>query len=112
MNQLPDKIVGLYPPVIANTAHGRYAIYSGSQYGWFEVDETFTHEDAMSRWVRMEFTNESPVSSEHRTWEVENSKKNGFYTVRNHANNWSCSCPAGMYHRKECKHIRQIKESI
>ena len=112
MNKLPDKIVSLYPPTVINVLEGkRYAVYSGS--GWFEVDEEFTMEDAMSRWEKWTPNGTIALNEEvkDKSWQVESSKKDSFYTVRNHNNYWGCSCPANSYHRnKECRHIREIKE--
>lgn len=111
MNELPDKIVSIYPPTIINTPDGaRFAVYSGS--GWFPVDEDFTQEDAMARWEK--WTPQSkPIneSIQDKSWQVESSKKGSFYTVRYYNGHWGCSCPANTYHRgKECKHIKQIRE--
>ena len=83
MNELPEKIVSIYPPTVINCSDGsRFAVYSGS--GWFPVDEDFTLEDAMSRWVK--WTPESKPLNESigdKSWQVESSKKGSFYTVRN-----------------------------
>ena len=111
MNNLPDKIVSLYPPVVLNTPDGeRFAVYSGS--GWFPVDDEFTYEDAMSRWEKWTPA-AKPIneSINDKSWQVESSKKGSFYTVRYHNGYWGCNCPANTYHRgKECRHIKQIKE--
>jgi hypothetical protein len=112
MNELPEKIVSLYPPTVINCSDGtRFAVYSGS--GWFQVDEDFTLEDAMSRWEKWTPSGKTPLNEEvkDKSWQVESSKKGSFYTVRNNGHYWGCSCPANTYHRnKECRHIREIKE--
>lgn len=43
------------------------------------------------------------------TWKVDGSK-NASYTVSLDGNQWSCTCPAFVYRRGECKHITAIKE--
>lgn len=111
MNNLPEKIVSLYPPTIIHTVHDKkFAVYSSS--GWFEVDEDFTLQDAYDRWEKW-VPSGKPLneSIQDKSWEVESSKKGSFYTVRNNGNYWGCSCPANTYHRnKECRHIKEIKE--
>jgi len=111
MNELPEKIVSLYPPTVINCSDGtRFAVYSGS--GWFQVDEDFTLEDAVARWEKWT-PNSQPLNESigDKSWQVESSKKGSFYTVRFNNGYWGCSCPANTYHRnKECRHIREIKE--
>ena len=110
MNTMPEKIYSIYPPTVINTTDGsRFAVYSGS--GWFQVDEDFTMEDAVARWVKTKDLSLVQESIGDKSWEVESSKKGKFYTVRYNDGRWGCNCPANTYHRnKECRHIKQIKE--
>lgn len=113
MNELPDKIVSVYAPVVINTVDGgRYAVYSGS--GWYKVGDEFTLEDALARWEKW-VPERKPLteSIKDASWQVESSKKGTFYTVRFYDGHWGCNCPANTYHRgKECKHIKSIREKM
>lgn len=110
MNELPDKIVSTYAPVVIDTLQGRYAVYAGA--GWYPVDDTFTEKDALDRWEKW-MPESLPVeeSIENQSWEVESSKKGKFYTVRYRNGHWSCNCPANTYYRgNECKHIKSTRK--
>lgn len=110
MEALPKTIVSLYPPTVINSVVSgkRYAIFGGMKVGsgWYEVPADFTIEDARKHWKKMTFENSTNVKD--NTWEVANSKGNGFYTVSVVDNVWSCSCVGFTYHR-DCKHIKQKK---
>jgi len=113
MNELPDKIVSIYHPVITKFYDGKkYVTYAEA--GTWEVPEDFTQEDAMKRWVRYQpnIVEEKKVHTQPNVWEVPNSKGNGFYEVKYSSSYWVCSCPANTYKRKDCKHILKIKETI
>ena len=46
-------------------------------------------------------------------WTVESSSTAGiFYTVKKVGENYECDCPGYRFRRKECRHIRGIKESV
>lgn len=43
-------------------------------------------------------------------WLVPSSSSNKEYVVsRDEKSNWGCSCPAWIFHRRICKHIRSIR---
>lgn len=45
-----------------------------------------------------------------KRWYIPKSKGDGTWTVAiDRAGVWGCSCPAWVFHRIECKHIREIK---
>lgn len=44
-----------------------------------------------------------------REWKVEASKPGKFYQVTHSQGGWDCTCPAKMFHRGDCKHIKGIK---
>ena len=48
-------------------------------------------------------------NSEFLRVEIPSSTGKGSYWVQKHAGTWSCTCPANMYRRMECKHIKQVK---
>lgn len=50
---------------------------------------------------------EQPAES----WQVQGSK-GSVWTVTRENGEFSCDCPAAKYHRKECKHIQQVRESL
>lgn len=105
--KLPKRVTSLFPPGIVNTLTGRYAVFAGGkESGWYLVSEDFTVKDAHKRWIRLEVG--KPDKSSDWTWQVANSKKNGFYTVTFDKRGWSCTC-TGFGFRRACKHIEQTK---
>jgi hypothetical protein len=109
-SKIPKKITSLYPPTVVDTQSGRYAVYSGGKdSGWYPVSKDFTMEDALKRWVKLEVGKAD--KSGDWTWQVENSKKNGFYTVKFDKQGWSCTC-TGFGFRRTCKHVEQTKKKI
>jgi hypothetical protein len=44
-----------------------------------------------------------------KEWRVEASKPGKFYTVSIDTRGWDCTCPAKMFHRGDCKHIKNVK---
>ena len=47
-----------------------------------------------------------------RRWKIRNSKDTGDWTVAiDEDGNYGCSCPVWKFKRKECKHIRFVKEN-
>ena len=45
-------------------------------------------------------------------WKVENSAGDGYWTVAiDKKGNYGCSCPVWKFKRKECKHIKYVKEN-
>lgn len=44
-----------------------------------------------------------------KEWRVESSKPGKFYTVSFDGEKWDCNCPAKMFHRGDCKHIKAKK---
>jgi hypothetical protein len=43
---------------------------------------------------------------------VKSSTGKGEYIVKRLNDRWTCNCPASMYRRMECKHIKQTKDDI
>ena len=41
-------------------------------------------------------------------WKVEASKPGKFYQVTYKMGRWDCTCPAKMFHRGDCKHIKKV----
>lgn len=42
--------------------------------------------------------------------DVPSSTGKGGYKVRRFQGTWTCSCPASMYRRMECKHVKEVKK--
>ena len=114
MITLPKSIPAMYPPTVIATERGRFAVFVTSKTNlWYHVDESFTHEDAMKHWVKeiqkqVVLPTRVKAPKEGRSWQVQNSKKNGYYTVERIGNSWSCTCPSFGF-RRTCKHIQQVK---
>ena len=117
MRALPKSIPAIYPPTIVKTELGRFAVFvSSTTNHWYPVDEQFTHEDAIRHWVKENQTQVAPptktkTSGEAKSWQVESSKKNGYYTVQRISNSWSCTCPSFGF-RRTCKHIKEIQTKL
>jgi hypothetical protein len=110
--KLPKQVVSLYHPTVVITTSGKYAVFSGARNGeggWFNVPDTFTMEDALKRWKRLEVT-QKPNINDAWKWDVVNSKGNGSYTVKFDKAGWNCTCP-GFSFRRDCKHVQQTKKS-
>ena len=52
------------------------------------------------------------TKTENRSWQVEASKPGKFYTVSEKDSRWDCTCPAKMFHRGDCKHIKAKKNEL
>lgn len=112
---IPELIECLYRPNIVDLPGGRFVVYAGyaSNGGWYRVNSEFTMEDALSRWKPLESkkAKEEKKPADDWTWEVANSKKNGYYTVAFDKRGWTCTC-TGYGFRRDCKHIQQTKNKI
>lgn len=109
---LPEKVTSLTHPTIVQTIGKRYVIYSGGgNGGWFEVDDKFTIEDALSRWEPLQVGPKEEKPTTSTTWQVPNSKKNGFYAVTSDITGWKCNCQ-GYSYRRDCRHIQETKAKL
>lgn len=52
------------------------------------------------------------TKTENRSWQVEASKPGKFYEVTERSGRWDCTCPAKMFHRGDCKHIKAKKNEL
>lgn len=108
----PATIVGIFPPVLFKsvTSNKHYVIYDGV---WYEVPSNFTIQDAYVGWSRRGLKDPLPSINDikNKTWEVQNSKGSGHYTVTLRDRSWSCTC-AGFGFRRQCKHITIIQKSL
>ena len=57
------------------------------------------------------FTLEEDSQSAGKQYQVPGSK-GAVYTVTNHDNTWSCTCPAAKWQRGQCKHITQLLAQV
>lgn len=118
LNQIPDKVVSLFPPVVIDTPGGRFAVYGDA--GWFPVDKKFKQSDALARWEKWKPSNSqnnpnSPSIGSQHQWDVMNSKGTGTYSVTYKESNktWGCSCKGWIFHQnRDCKHIAKIKREL
>lgn len=117
-NQIPDKVVSLFHPVVIDTISGRFAVFGDA--GWFPVDKKFTQKDAMKHWVPWTLNQPDTQTNQttsvgfdiDRRWETPNSRNTGTYAVTYKAatKSWACSCKGWIYHQNaDCKHIKKIK---
>ena len=111
MDILPDVIESLYPPTVFDSAinSNRYAVFGGRNSGqeWFIVPKTFTIADATKHWKKLVPGKRAAVNNQ--SWQIANSKGNGFYTVNVADGIYSCSCVGFTYHRT-CRHIKQVQK--
>jgi hypothetical protein len=59
--------------------------------------------------VLAKMANPEQVAATAKQWTVDGSK-GASYTVTKDGDNWSCTCPAAVYRKQECKHIVKCKE--
>lgn len=102
-----QTITSIHPPTIIQTRSNRYVVYAGND--WIAVDDSFTLDTAMSNWKKLSLSAIVAPAVADSSWEVENSKQNGYYIVTSQQGLWSCSCP-GFGFRRDCKHVKLIKE--
>lgn len=106
LTKLPKKIDSVKPPVITDTMlSGRYAVFADK---WYPVSPDFTLEEAMKHWNKVDKIEDTTIADDW-TWQVENSKKNGYYTVKFDKAGWSCTC-AGFGYRRDCRHVQETKK--
>lgn len=101
MNNLP-KFKSVIPPAVVTLPTGTYVVCNGN---WITVPKNTTAQEVQKNWVR------DTVKKEHvpdSSFQVKNSKGNGFYTVSVNNGSWTCTC-SGFGFRRGCKHISQIK---
>ncbi len=112
MKKIPKKIIILLHPAIVNLPSGRYLVINSSNTddGWYEVDDSFTIEKALKLWEKKSTTQVSKPANDW-VWKVENSKKNGYYTVTFDKAGWSCDC-TGFGFRRKCRHIDEAKTKM
>jgi len=112
IQELPKKIECTFPPALSKIGDKRYLCGTGGP--WIEVPMDTKIEEVMKRWVKPEKTTIldelDAIDTEDKEYQVENSKKNGFYTVTNKNGHWSCTCP-GYGYRRKCRHIEEKKTS-
>lgn len=109
-NKIPKKIKSLLHPAVVTLPSGKYLVIAGGEDdGWYKVDDTFTLDSAMQRWERQEVVQPKPAND--WVWKVENSKKNGYYTVTFDKAGWSCDC-TGFGFRRKCRHIDEAKTKM
>ena len=104
------KITSLNPPVIANFPSGKYAIFTGPEGGWFNIDDTVTLEMVQSRWSKWKPKNADTVNTKIKSIKIKGSKGN-MYNVTINNGNLSCDC-VGYGFRRRCKHVEQAKREL
>jgi len=80
--------------------------------GWTPVPEGTTREMIeldMNVQSSSQKTSTEVKQEPQQDWKIEGSKKGTFYTVSNGLRGWDCTCPAKMFHRGDCKHIKNVK---
>ena len=86
-----------------------YVRFGTSEPQWFPQPRGF---DAKGRKFLVLEEQPDPVSEQPaESWQVQGSK-GSVWTVTRENGEFSCDCPAAKYHRKECKHIQQVRESL
>ena len=111
------KITSIYPPTMCDFPNGKkYAIFTGLDGGWFEIDSSVTFEDIKSCWIKEEYSIINPSNLKSRKlamkeWKHLSSKGDKHYVVQFKNDRWTCTCPAFGF-RKKCKHIDLSKETL
>jgi len=107
---IPKKYTSLLQPVLVNVPSGQYFIITGStdHAGWYPVDESFNYHKALKGWTKWVSKIQEVKSASDWVWSIENSKKNGYYTVTFDKRGWNCSC-SGFGFRRKCRHIEEAK---
>ena len=99
-------------PTIVNLNGKKFAIFTGNNGGWFQVDETVTYEIIQSLWSPMvQPDNTNSTKNMDKTWNLPSSKGDKFYTITLREGNWNCNCPAWGF-RKKCKHVQIAKDTL
>lgn len=101
------SIISLFPPTLIDLPNGKRYAVSGSC--WIEVDDTVTFDMVQKAWIPLKpVANNTP--SKRLDYVVMSSDGKTKYSVVNNNGSWSCSCPAFGF-RKDCKHIKSVKNS-
>jgi len=107
-------VISLMPPCVVNSGDKRYMIFTGSDGGWFLIDDSITLEMVMSRFQRYTVPQDGSrkilVEAGVREWKIPGSK-GGEYTVTLKGGNLSCEC-MGFGFRRKCKHVEQAKAEM
>lgn len=110
---IPKKIVSLYRPVVITLPSKRYLVITGSEQpahnGWYEVDDKFNLSKVLKTWKQLNYQENTLKGA--WTWKVQNSKKNGYYTVSFDKAGWTCDC-TGFGYRRKCRHIDEAKTKM
>jgi hypothetical protein len=106
MNNLPDKIINIHPPTVIYSGGKKWAVFSTA--GWFQVDDSFTLQDAYSRWVRWA-PNESKQAQSN--FKIASKRSGEIYNVSFNGGNWRCEC-SGFLYRRNCRHVKLAKQSL
>ena len=110
---MSNKII-LQPDLFYGSVFGIVKTISGTYVcpGWHPVPDGTTREQIeydMSK-QPLAVKNTSEVKLEPlKEWLSASSKPGKFYNVSLENGNWECSCPAKMFNRGDCKHIKSIK---
>jgi len=112
-------INSLLPPVsFQSVVDGQwYIATTDSKLGWVKVDRKYEWEELDKMWRKATYgtsiVRRAPKKVYIRkAYKVDGSRGN-VYNVLNDGGNWNCSCPAyGWGRGKECKHIKNIKNTL
>ena len=103
-------------PTLITLNSKKFAIFTGDNGGWFQVDETVTYEIIQGLWSPMVLEVQEPANinstkNKVKTWKVPSSKGDKFYTITLREGNWNCDCLAWGF-RKKCKHVQTAKDTL
>lgn len=101
------------PPTLIIIQNKKFAIYSGTETNWIEVDNSVSYKQVKSKWDYQPpaFYEKPKKQKREKTWTVENSKGTGKYTITLNDGGWNCTCLAWGF-RKKCRHVNKIKNSL
>ena len=91
-----------------------YVVCSSDGSGWVEVDKHYSWAEIEPLWDKIVYgvTKKAETKRIKATFKVEGSRGN-IYKVVNDNGVWTCSCPAHGFGRgKDCKHIKNIKNTL
>jgi hypothetical protein len=112
-------INSLLPPVsFQSVVDGQwYIATTDSKLGWVKVDRKYEWEELNKMWRKVTYgtsiVRRAPKKVHiKKAYKVDGSRGN-VYKVLNDNGVWNCSCPAyGWGRGKECKHIKNIKNTL
>lgn len=109
---IPKKVISLYRPTQLTINNTSYLVISGSEKddGWYPIKRAISTKAIQKMWTPWTKEKTDTLAGAW-TWKIQNSKKNGYYTVSFDRGGWSCDC-TGFGYRRKCRHIDEAKTKM